>query len=74
MSHVREVVERGRTLHAEWQPRYDAWAAANPERKALHERMSTRTLPDGWADALPTFPTEKDGKPNSIATRPEWTK
>ena len=27
--------------------------------------MSTRTLPDGWADALPTF----DADPKGVATR-----
>ena len=35
----------------------------------LHERMKNRTLPDGWADALPTWPAEKDGKPNAVSTR-----
>jgi transketolase len=59
LGHVRQVVDRGRAAHAEWQPRFDDWAEANPERKALFDRMLTRTLPDGWADVLPTFPTEK---------------
>ena len=38
-------------------------------RAALLDRMSERRLPDGWTDALPSFPTEKDGKPNAISTR-----
>jgi transketolase len=59
IAHVRQVVDRGRAAHAEWQPRFDDWVRANPERKALFDRMLTRTLPDGWADVLPTFPTEK---------------
>jgi transketolase len=59
LGHVRKVVERGRAAHAEWQPGFDAWAKANPDRKALFDRMLTRTLPDGWSDALPTFPNEK---------------
>ena len=37
--------------------------------KALFDRLVTRTLPTGWTDALPSFPTDKDGKPNAIATR-----
>ena len=69
LAHAREVIARGRAAHAEWQPRFDAWAGANPDRKALFDRMLTRTLPDGWAGALPAFPTERDGKPNSLATR-----
>jgi transketolase len=39
------------------------------ERVKLLERMSTRALPAGWSDAVPTFPTEKDGKANSVSTR-----
>jgi transketolase len=59
LTHVRQVVDRGRAVHQEWQPRFDDWAQANPERKALFDRMLTRALPDGWADVLPTFPTDK---------------
>ncbi|MGX7679803.1 transketolase [Jatrophihabitans sp. DSM 45814] len=69
LTHARAVVDRGRAVHADWQPRFDAWAAANPDRKAIFDRMATRTLPDGWSDHLPQFPADKDGKPNALATR-----
>ncbi|MCW2522135.1 MAG: transketolase [Frankiales bacterium] len=69
LSHAREVVDRGRAAQAEWQPKFEAWAAANPQAKALFDRMITRSLPDGWTASLPTFPTEKDGKPATLATR-----
>jgi transketolase len=69
LAHTRKAVDRGRAAHAEWQPLFDAWAAANPAAKSLLERMSTRTLPAGWAESLPSFATEADGKPASIATR-----
>ncbi len=65
LSHVREVAERGRQAHAEWQQGYDAWAAANPAGKQLHDRLSERRLPTGWQDALPTFPAD----PKGVATR-----
>ncbi|MEU4482018.1 transketolase [Micromonospora sp. NPDC023966] len=65
LKHARQVLERGAEAQAAWTTRFDAWAKANPERKALRERMSTRTLPQGWADALPTFPADAKG----IATR-----
>jgi transketolase len=65
LTHVREVVERGRTAHAQWQRAYDAWAAANPDGKALHDRLATRTLPQNWFEALPQFPAD----PKGIATR-----
>jgi transketolase len=59
LAHVRGVVARGRAAHAEWQPRFDEWASANADRKALFDRMLTRSLPEGWTDALPTFSNEK---------------
>ena len=69
LAHAREVVQRGRDAHAEWQKSFDAWAEGNPQRKALLDRMVRRSLPDGWAEALPVFPAEKDGKANSVSTR-----
>ena len=69
LAHTRQAVDRGRAAEADWQPSFDAWAQANGQAKALFDRLITRTLPDGWTDVLPTFPTEKDGKPNSMATR-----
>jgi transketolase len=65
LAHAREVVERGRTAHAQWQEAYDAWAAANAEGKALHDRLAARTLPANWFDALPEFPADAKG----LATR-----
>jgi transketolase len=69
LSHTREVVDRGRQAHARWQEQFDTWAAGNPDGAALLERLRTRRLPDGWTSALAQFPVEKDGKPNSVATR-----
>ncbi len=69
LAHARQVVDRGRAAHAQWQERFDAWAAANPERAELLGRMSRRELPTGWAEKLPSFPAEKDGKRNSVSTR-----
>jgi transketolase len=65
VQHARQVVERGRAAQAAWQEQYDAWAAADPERKALHDRLQARRLPDGWADALPSFDADQKG----VATR-----
>jgi transketolase len=69
LAHARQVVDRGRDAHAEWQQAYDAWASKNQAASELHRRLANRTLPDGWADALPTWPVEKDGKRNSVSTR-----
>ncbi|MFN2538241.1 MAG: transketolase [Mycobacteriales bacterium] len=64
-AHTRQVVARGRAAHAAWQERYDGWAADNPDGAALLERLQTRTLPNGWTDALPSFPADEKG----MATR-----
>jgi transketolase len=65
LAHARKVRERGQAARAAWQERFDAWAAANPERYALFQRLSERRLPEGWTAALPTFPAD----PKGVATR-----
>ncbi|MBV1852329.1 transketolase [Catellatospora sp. NEAU-YM18] len=65
LAHTRAVRERGRVLHEQWEDAFHDWAKANPDRLALFDRMSTRTLPKGWAEALPSFPADAKG----IATR-----
>jgi transketolase len=65
VAHARKVADRGRELRKEWEERYAKWAAANPERKQLHDRMSARRLPGGWTDALPVF----DASDKGVATR-----
>ena len=52
---VRELVQRGAEEHAAWDTQFDAWAAANPERKALLDRLEAHDLPEGISDALPVF-------------------
>ena len=65
VDHAREVLDRGREAHAEWTKGFEAWAGAHAEQKALFDRMSSRTLPDGWAKALPEFKAD----PKGVATR-----
>ncbi|MFI7673968.1 transketolase [Actinophytocola sp. NPDC049390] len=65
LKHARLAADRGKQAHEEWQKAFDAWAAANPERKALLDRAGAYRLPDGWADALPSW----DPDPKGIATR-----
>ncbi len=65
LAHTRSIVQRGRDEAAAWQDTFDAWAAKNSAGKALFDRMTTRTLPAGWEDALPTFDADEKG----VATR-----
>jgi transketolase len=61
LAHTREVIKRGEHAKAEWQKSFDAWAQANPERKALLDRLLQKKLPEGWADKLPTYPVDPKG-------------
>ncbi len=65
IAHVRQVRERAAAARARWQVAFDAWAERNPQRKALLDRLATRSLPAGWVDALPSFGPDEKG----IATR-----
>jgi transketolase len=60
IAHTRKALERGAAEHAEWQKGFDAWAAANPERRQLLDRILTGALPDGVEEALPVFPADKE--------------
>ncbi|WP_063043237.1 transketolase [Nocardia pseudovaccinii] len=65
IAHTRKVVERGQQAHAAWQQQFDTWAAANPQNKALFDRLAKRELPAGWAANLPTY----EADPKGMATR-----
>jgi len=60
LSHTRALVERGATAHEQWQEQFDSWAVANPEKKALWDRLQSGKLPDRLEDALPQFTPGKD--------------
>ncbi|GHG40696.1 transketolase [Sinomonas cellulolyticus] len=60
LEHTRRAVQRGEEAKAAWQESFDAWAAANPEAAALHERIQARRLPQGWEESLPVFEAGKD--------------
>ncbi|MCW2822128.1 MAG: transketolase [Marmoricola sp.] len=65
LAHTRRAVDRGKEAQAAWQQEYDAWARKPSADTELFERLQTRTLPQGWADKLPTFAAD----PKGIATR-----
>jgi transketolase len=65
LARAREVAERGKALRAQWDEQFAVWQQNAPERSALFARLATHALPEGWTDALPTFPAD----PKGIATR-----
>ena len=59
ISHTRDAVTRGQAEHAEWNQAFDAWAAANPEKKVLLDRVLSGDVPEGLEEALPVFEAGK---------------
>ncbi|MEF2979225.1 transketolase [Subtercola sp. YIM 133946] len=60
ISHTREAITRGKAAHEEWNVAFNAWAEANPERKALLDRVLKGELPEGVEDVLPSFEAGKE--------------
>ncbi|HSQ64534.1 MAG TPA: transketolase [Polyangiaceae bacterium] len=65
LAHFRGAIDRGRALEESWVRKLDAYARAFPELAREIERRFSGELPDGWGDALPTFPPDAKG----LATR-----
>jgi transketolase len=55
---------RGAALHGQWTREMAQWREREPERAVLWDRLSSRTLPEGWSGSLPTW---TDGE--QVATR-----
>lgn len=55
LEHTRRVRDRGRLRRLEWEDEMVRWREREPRRSALLDRLVAGELPDGWADALPTF-------------------
>ncbi|MFG2040768.1 transketolase [Dactylosporangium sp. NPDC048998] len=56
---------RGGAARTAWRSSFETYRARYPELADEIERMQRRELPDGWQDALPTFPADAKG----LATR-----
>ena len=64
-SHMREAIERGASLQAEWEATLATYRTHYPAEAAEFERLLSGQLPEGWADALPAYtPADK-----ALATR-----
>jgi transketolase len=56
---------RGRSAREEWQAMFERYGKEYPDLADDIQRMQRRDLPEGWENALPTFPPDERG----IATR-----
>lgn len=68
LARARQVGERGRARHAEWDDALARWERAQPERAALRQRLLARQLPPDWTKVLPSFPATPPGG-KQVATR-----
>src|SRR5690606_20463440 len=55
IAHTRELSARAAEAHAAWQERFHAWAAANPARQALLDRLEAGALPEHIQPAPPVL-------------------
>jgi len=55
LAHTRGYQSHADAVRAEWQIGFDKWAQANPDAKALLERMERKEVPAGLEAALPVF-------------------
>ncbi len=68
LAHAREVAQRGKEAHEEWNKRYEAWRANNPDKAALYDRIKAGKLPKGFDKAIDDLEaTYEVGK--EVATR-----
>ena len=65
LAHTRGLAERAAAAKAEWDKGYQAWRSANADAAQLLDRLAARELPEGFADAFPTFEADEKG----LATR-----
>jgi transketolase len=68
IEHARQAVARGKAAQAAWDEDFAHWATKPSADKALFDRMQTRSLPEGWADALPTFDADAKGVATRVAS------
>ncbi|MFK8182904.1 MAG: transketolase [Phormidesmis sp.] len=65
LSRYRQAIEKGASAQAEWEETLATYRTKYAEDAAVFERMLSGELPEGWADALPTYTPED----SAIATR-----
>ncbi len=65
LSHMQEVVEKGRKWEAEWQAKFDAYSREYPELAEQFNRALQGDLPGDWDKDIPVFQPSDE----PIATR-----
>ncbi|MDB4018497.1 transketolase [Aquiluna sp.] len=64
IAHTRKLVDRGASVRAEWDKRFQNWRLANPEQAELFDRVASGSIPANLEQSLPVFAAGEE-----IATR-----
>ncbi|MDO4251808.1 MAG: transketolase [Rothia sp. (in: high G+C Gram-positive bacteria)] len=64
LDYTRQALDRGATMHGQWEEDFKKWQQANPEKAELYRRLIAGELPQDYAAAFPTFEAG-----SSLATR-----
>ena len=65
LAHLRQAVDRGASLEAEWNETWAQYKTKYAEKAAAFDRLLSGKLPDGWESVLPTYKPED----KQLATR-----
>jgi transketolase len=65
LAHLRQAVDRGASLEAEWNETWAQYKTKYAEKAAAFDRLLSGNLPDGWDSVLPTYKPED----KQLATR-----
>jgi len=65
LAHLRQAVDRGASLEAEWNETWAQYKTKYAEQAAAFDRLLSGKLPDGWDSVLPTYKPED----KQLATR-----
>jgi transketolase len=65
---AKKLGARGRKLHKAWKKLFESYAEKFPELAKEWEQMASGDLPEGWEQALPTFPADAKGMASRISS------
>jgi transketolase len=65
LEHTRKLGERGSAAGDTWDKQFQKWRDKHPDGFETLMRLKSRSLPEGWADKLPSF----EADPKGVATR-----
>jgi transketolase len=65
LNHFRTSIEKGRRMEVAWKTSMDSYEKTYPDLAAQWKRWMEGGLPEGWENAVPSFPAD----PKGIATR-----